>query len=302
MKRYVAAIGAITVVLAGCSGSSDAAATVNGTDISATEVEALVFDKGDDFGDEQFTQLLDVLIQWNAISDAAESDFAITPTSEEIAAQVEQLHAEQGAGQTFEEYLETQNISEAGLDLYAEQLIIGSAILEELTDTVPEVSEEEAQQLLADDPLSWTEVCAAHILVATSEEADAVVARLDAGEDFAALATELSTDTGSGSVGGDLGCASPARYVPEFAEATMSAEIGQVTDPVESQFGFHIVRVDSRTEATVEELQLAAGQEALGDAVDEWYLSSIVEADITIAEEWGTWQTEPAPGIEPPAA
>jgi parvulin-like peptidyl-prolyl isomerase len=329
LKRYSAAIGAVVLVLASCGGSSDgaattegtsgstsgaaattegtgagtsdAAATVNGNDISAADVEGLLFDKGEEFGDDQFTQLLDVLVQWNAIADAAKTDFEIEPTEDEVATRVDQLHAEQGQGLTFEEYLAQQNISEEGLDLYAGQLVIGAALLEELGEDLEEPTEDEARQLLAEDPMAWTQVCAAHILVATSEEADAIVVRLDAGEEFAALAIETSIDTGSGSVGGDLGCTSPSGYVPEFAEATMTAELGEIAGPVESQFGFHLIRVDSRTEATIEQLEAGASQAALGDVVDEWYLSSIVGADVTINETWGTWETEPTPGIVPPA-
>lgn len=89
-----------------------------------------------------------------------------------------------------------------------------------------------------------TEWRAAHILVATEEEATAVTARLDAGEDFAALAAELSTDTGSGAMGGDLGFFGPGMMVPEFEQAVGGLEIGQVSDPVQSQFGWHVAELE----------------------------------------------------------
>lgn len=302
MKRYLAAIGAVALVLAACSSSSDAAATVNGTDITADQVEGLVYDTGEDFGDAQFTQLLDILVQWNAVTDAAKDDFDIEASTDEIDTETERLYAEQGQGLTFEEYLEQQNISEEGLDLYAEQLIIGSAILDELSASVTEPTEDEAEQLLAENPRAFTQVCAAHILVATQEEADALIVRLDGGEDFAALAVEASIDGGSGSVGGDLGCTAPSTYVPEFAEASMTAAIGEITDPVQSEFGFHLIRVDSRSEASMEELLAAAAERALADAVDDWYRTSISAADVTVAETYGTWETDPDPGIVPPPA
>ena len=227
MKRYLWVAAAIAIVLTACSGGSDRAATINGTEISTTDVEALVYEPGDDFSDSDFIPLLDILIQWTAIAEAAETDYGLNPTQEEIAAEVDRIYSEQGAGADFEQFLEQQNISADGLDLYASQLLIGQGILTELDAAIAEPTEAEAAALLAEDPGAWTEVCAAHILVATPEEADAVLERLGAGEDFAALAIELSTDTGSGAAGGDLGCripSGPNGYVPEFAAATMGGE------------------------------------------------------------------------------
>jgi peptidyl-prolyl cis-trans isomerase C len=88
-----------------------------------------------------------------------------------------------------------------------------------------------------------TEFNAAHILVATEEEAAAVTARLEAGEDFGAVATEVSTDTGSGANGGDLGWFGMGMMVPEFESAVVAATVGEVTAPVQSQFGWHIILV-----------------------------------------------------------
>lgn len=92
-----------------------------------------------------------------------------------------------------------------------------------------------------------------HILLAASPEGDEevlaraneLVARLDAGDDFAALARELSEDPGSAALGGDLGWNARGVFVPEFEEALFGLEeIGQYTSPVQTQFGYHIIRLD----------------------------------------------------------
>ncbi|MGD9916066.1 MAG: peptidylprolyl isomerase [Rhizobiaceae bacterium] len=91
------------------------------------------------------------------------------------------------------------------------------------------------------------EVKASHILVKTKEEADAIVKRLDAGEDFATIAKELSQDPGSGANGGDLGYFGPGQMVPEFEKAAFALEVGQYTkEPVQSQFGWHIIKVEDK--------------------------------------------------------
>lgn len=88
-------------------------------------------------------------------------------------------------------------------------------------------------------------VCAAHILVDGNEAADDVVARLDAGADFPNLAAEVSTDPGSAASGGSLGCFPTeqfeVQFIPEFVDAALAAEIGVPTEPVESEFGWHVI-------------------------------------------------------------
>jgi peptidyl-prolyl cis-trans isomerase C len=88
------------------------------------------------------------------------------------------------------------------------------------------------------------EVHARHILLPTEEEAKAALARIKAGEDFAKVATELSKDPAGD--GGDLGWFTKDRMVPEFADAAFKLEPGQVSDPVKSQFGWHIIKVEGK--------------------------------------------------------
>jgi len=90
------------------------------------------------------------------------------------------------------------------------------------------------------------QVRARHILVETAEQAAAAQARLRAGEDFAKVAREVSTDTGSGAAGGDLGWFGRGRMVPEFEQAAFGAAVGQVVGPVKSQFGYHLIQVQEK--------------------------------------------------------
>lgn len=88
------------------------------------------------------------------------------------------------------------------------------------------------------------EFSASHILVATEEEAKAIAARLKDGGDFAALAKEKSSDPGSGAQGGSLGWFGAGQMVPEFQAAVEALRPGEISAPVKSQFGWHIVRLD----------------------------------------------------------
>ncbi|WP_103335181.1 peptidylprolyl isomerase [Pseudotabrizicola formosa] len=106
---------------------------------------------------------------------------------------------------------------------------------------------EEALQAAYDEKFAnappATEYNAAHILVDSAEKAAELKAQLDGGADFAELARANSTDVGSGANGGDLGWFGPGMMVKPFEDAVIAAEIGQVTAPVQSDFGFHLILV-----------------------------------------------------------
>ncbi len=95
------------------------------------------------------------------------------------------------------------------------------------------------------------EVHARHILVATEQEAKDIEAQLKGGADFAKLAKEKSKDPSGASNGGDLGWFTKDQMVPEFAAAAFKLAKGQISDPVKTQFGWHIIEVeDKRTKPT----------------------------------------------------
>lgn len=90
------------------------------------------------------------------------------------------------------------------------------------------------------------EVSARHILVATEEEAKAVIAELDGGKAFADVAKEKSTDSNK-DAGGDLGWFGKGRMVPEFEAAAFALEKGAYTKtPVQTQFGFHVIKLEDK--------------------------------------------------------
>jgi peptidyl-prolyl cis-trans isomerase C len=90
---------------------------------------------------------------------------------------------------------------------------------------------------------------ARHILVETQAQADAILASLKKGGKFEDIAKKQSKDPGSGANGGDLDWAAPGNYVKEFSDAMVALSKGQVSAPVQSQFGFHIIRLDDVREA-----------------------------------------------------
>lgn len=130
-----------------------------------------------------------------------------------------------------------------------------------------------------------TYVNARHILVATVEEADTILAALNAGESFADLAKAHSTDTGSGARGGELGWSPVSNFVAEFSAAATTAEIGALVGPVETEFGFHIIQVRAREDREVEGSQLESIQRNQFAAWLETFREEN-EATISISSNW----------------
>jgi peptidyl-prolyl cis-trans isomerase C len=95
------------------------------------------------------------------------------------------------------------------------------------------------------------EVHARHILVETEDEAKAIAAELKKGTDFAELAKQKSKDPGAAAEGGDLGYFTKDQMVPEFAETAFRLEKGQLSDPVKTQFGWHVIRVEDKRDRPV---------------------------------------------------
>jgi peptidyl-prolyl cis-trans isomerase C len=94
------------------------------------------------------------------------------------------------------------------------------------------------------------EVHASHILVDTEDEAKAILAELKKGGDFAAIAKQKSKDPGAAN-GGDLGYFTSDQMVPEFAQAAFKLEAGQLSDPVKTQFGWHIIKVEEKRDRPI---------------------------------------------------
>lgn len=140
------------------------------------------------------------------------------------------------------------------------------------------------------------EVRARHILVESEEEATAVLARLKAGEDFVKLAGEASKDPGSKTDGGDLGFFTKDRMVAPFAEAAFKMAANEVSEPVKTQFGWHVIQVQERRTKAVPTF------EEMKEQIDQ-YLTRKAQQDAVLAlRQTGKVERVGAPKLAPEAA
>lgn len=311
MRRFMILIALLALIATACSGTAGTAATVDGEDIATSDVTAMFPGDPDSFEDPQaFSSMLFNLIADQVIVASADDQFGLTVDQEAFDEQrevlVSQLTApdETGVAPTLDEALAAANATEALLDAVVAQQVLYPQIQDALLEEAGPPTEAEIEAEFEVQSGALTEVCASHILLDSEEDAQATLDRALEGEDFADLAIELSTGP-SGPDGGDLGCTSPGSYVPEFGVATMAAEIGVPTGPVETEFGFHVILVTDRTEPVLEDerdaLLVSIENRRRVEVFDEWRTAELTAADVEVVEEYGTWTTEPIPAVLPPA-
>ena len=129
---------------------------------------------------------------------------------------------------------------------YREKLLMEALLGKVAADATTDTAIQKAYDEVAKTQKPETEVKASHILVDSEADAKKALERVKAGEDFAKVATEVSKDPGS--KGGELGWFTKDRMVPEFADAAFKMQPGQISDPVKSQFGWHIIKVEEKRE------------------------------------------------------
>jgi len=200
--------------------SDDVVATVNGEEITEAEIKFAEAEIGSELAgvpeESRRRVLVEYLVEAHLLADAAKQ-----------------------AGLTEKEGFKQR------MDYYRLRALRDTYFENQVRDAV---SEEEAKALYEErvkNLPSQEEVRASHILVKTEEEAKKVAKELTEGGDFAKLAEKYSQDRG-GAGGGDLGYFSRGQMVKPFEEAAFSLETGKISEPVETQFGWHILKVQDK--------------------------------------------------------
>ncbi|MDQ0153746.1 peptidylprolyl isomerase [Robertmurraya andreesenii] len=125
------------------------------------------------------------------------------------------------------------------------------------------------------------EIKARHILVADEAKAKEIKAKLDKGEDFAKLAKENSTDPGSAEQGGDLGWFGAGAMVPEFEEAAYALDVNQISEPVKTDNGWHIIQVtDKKKKESLDKMKAEIEQKVKVSKVDNTAMQEALQKEL----------------------
>jgi len=323
MKRSLmlaaAALAALTVVAAGCGDTdevpSDAAAVVDGTPIQKSTVQDLLqrTEKTYKAQKRQFpkqgtseyqslrTQAVAFLVQREEYAREADK-LGVEITDAQIQKKIDEVRKQYFGGdqKKFEQGLKEQSYSIAALRQDARADLVNAGIYKDITADV-KVSDGEAQQYY-DQNIDRYRVADSrevrHILVKTKAEADKLRGELENGADFAALAKQHSEDPGSKEQGGKL-TVSKGQTVEAFDKAAFSLDTNEISEPVKTQFGYHIiqplsdVKKGSVTPFTKARTEIKAQllEQKKSDAVSAW---------VSKVEKAYKGKVQYATGYEPP--
>lgn len=231
------------LALAGCSNdgaSGDVVATVGDEKIMKDELyDILVKNSGQ--------QALNALIDEKIVELELKKE-KIEITKDEINEELDVFKEEMGGEDAFKAALEQSGITEDDFKNDIEQYLGTRKLMEPLV----EVTDEEIKTYFDENKAEFDteeEVDARHILVEDEKLAKDLVKKIKDGEDFEELAKEHSKDEGSAAMGGNLGFFPRGKMVPEFEEKAFSLKVGEVSDPVKSDHGYHIIEVLEKKKA-----------------------------------------------------
>lgn len=283
----------LALALAGCGGlPKSAVAEVDGKVITREDLDKAIEELKNQYGDSLPTsdspeyaelqkQVAERLVNEEMLWFEADK-MDITVSDEKINEQIDLYKEQSGGEDAFNQTLEENNVSIDRLKDQVRKSLLFQDLYAEVTKDAPPVTDEQALKYYNENPTQFEQPetrAVSHILVADEATANAVKARLDAGEDFATVARELSTDPGSKDKGGSLGSvpATGSGFVPEFEAAMNALAVGQTSAPVKSSFGFHIIRVTAVT---------PAGVQAFDEAREELKQGLVLENQRTVFDAW----------------
>lgn len=232
------------------------------------------------------------LIQSVVVSEyATANDISVKPSEVDdiIASLDEQLTAE-----TVDAELKKLDLTRADLEALANEVLLFQAVQGAIAEEG--LTDEQLQQLYEDQILQFTTVEALHILVDTEAEAQDVYQQVTAPgasqKTFEDLAGQVSNDTASGANGGSLGQAAASSYVPEFGEAAAALEPGQISEPVQSEFGWHVIYLVDKQVTPFDEAKTQLLQGEQGTLFNAWMRDRAEAEGVEVNPRYGRFDPE----------
>jgi foldase protein PrsA len=311
MRVKPTSVVALALLMAGCGNLLEpAAAVVNGNKITVDEVSeeierfkttnrygqlASQGDEGALVRDIEQSHL-SLLIRREVLLGEAE-ERGIEVTEKEVTDEIEKFKEQEFDSEgDFQEALKEEGLDLDLLKLRVETDLLGTELREQVTsDITPD--EDELRAYYEDNIEDYQEVRAEHILVSSKGLAARLAKQLQKTSDkkvdplFKDLAKQFSEDPSSATKGGDLGWSVPGDYVAPLADAITTLDVSEISDPVRTEFGYHVVRVVGRRVESFERARAAIEEQVGGEESEavwqKWLTDAYEEADVRVNSRYG---------------
>lgn len=285
------------------------AATVNGVDITQEEFVKNYASQRNYYtlsaGSESYltekspqdpSKTMDQVIKESVLNDLIDMEIlkqdaeklGIKAEDSEIDKELNTVKEQMGGQEAFNEQLKQMGSNEAYYREYFTNLNIMKQYYK-VKEKEFKASEDEIKKYYDEHKDEYFTADAAHILVKDVNEANLIKKELSKGADFAQIAKEKSTDKGSAEKGGELGEFSNGMMVKEFEDVVKTIKVGEISDPVESQFGFHIIKLNrfenKKLEEVKETIESAVTQQKYKDYLDNLKKEAKVEKYINVKDD-----------------
>ena len=282
----------LALIVAGCgskngssAGGNDVAAVVNDHSITVAEVQKIATNmkrqgaepdstaEGATLEEKLYRTALDRLIEQQLLLDAAAKK-GITVSEDEVNDSITQLKAGAGSEENFQKLLADNDVTEEEVRRDMRTNLILKQYFDQIVDQNPEVTDQDIQTYYDENQDRFgpqPQVHARHILIRTDPQADDMkkaetrkkaadaLARVQAGEDFAKVAKEISEDPGSASRGGDLDWFGHGQMVAPFDSAAFALKPGEISGLVKTRFGYHILKSEGNRMSPGQTLEQVSG-------------------------------------------
>jgi foldase protein PrsA len=242
-KVYLTILGVILIVMAllfGTAFNQDTVASVDGESITKGELYDVMVKQ---YGQDSLSYLIN-----NKIVEIAAEKENVKISDEDVDAEMKEFVEANGGEESLNYALEQSGLTKKDI----ETEIVNYLKIVKLLESEVDITEEEMKTHFEENKDSYNEpeqVKASHILVENEETANKVKEKLEAGEDFAELAKEYSTDSSNAENGGKLGYFSKGTMVEGFENIAFSMNVGEISDPVKTDYGYHLIHVTDKKEA-----------------------------------------------------
>jgi foldase protein PrsA len=268
VSALLAGVLVTTLFVGGCFGGADktVVATYTGGEVSKSEFEKqyhfqrdLVLPTFPATAENQTRFLQDYITMYKVLLKQANGEGVTTPETgldEQVSNYKDQVTelVYNGDRQKFEDALKKYGISDSDIKELAKQDAILRNFKAQKVGTITPTAEETKAYFDA-HKAEFAKGTVSHVLVKTEDEAKKVKERLQKGEDFAKVAKEVSIDPTAAQNGGTMADADFGQFVAEFRDAIAKLPLNTISDPVHTEYGWHIIRVDKRTDPTFDSVK-----------------------------------------------